>query len=59
VYHRNGVAYAITRDCLVNQGVIKGRQTGGLILEGKFISIDTEWDIALAEFILSHQEGYR
>lgn len=55
VYHRNGIAYAITRDCLLNQKQIKGRRTGGLILDGHFLSIDTEWDIALAEFIMRRQ----
>jgi CMP-N-acetylneuraminic acid synthetase len=55
VYHRNGVAYAITRDCLVNQRSIKGTRTRGLVLDGHFVSIDTEWDIALAEFIMRHQ----
>ena len=58
VYHRNGIAYAITRDCLLNQGTIKGRRTGGLILDGHFVSIDTEWDIALAEYIMRRQ-GWR
>lgn len=58
VYHRNGIAYAITRDCLLNQGGIKGRRTGGLVLEGHFVSIDTEWDIALAEFIMRSHEWH-
>lgn len=58
VYHRNGIAYAITRDCLLNQGGIKGRRTGGLVLEGHFVSIDTEWDIALAEFIMRGHEWH-
>jgi CMP-N-acetylneuraminic acid synthetase len=52
VYHRNGVAYAITRDCLLNQASIMGARSGGLVLDGTFISIDTEWDIALAEFVM-------
>lgn len=56
VYHRNGVAYAMTRDCLVNQKTIKGRRTGGLVLNGDFVSIDTEWDIALCEFVMGSQE---
>ena len=55
VYHRNGIAYAITRDCLLNQRLIKGRRTGGLVLDGHFVSIDTEWDIDLAEFIMRRQ----
>jgi CMP-N,N'-diacetyllegionaminic acid synthase len=58
VYHRNGVAYAITRDCLLNQGRIMGARTGGLVLSGTFVSIDTEWDIALVEFIMRSQ-GWR
>ena len=58
VYHRNGIAYAITRDCLMNQRGIKGHRTGGLILDGHFVSIDTEWDIALVEFIMSRQEWH-
>ena len=58
VYHRNGIAYAITRECLLDQRQIKGRRTGGLILEGHFVSIDTEWDIALAEYIMRRQ-GWR
>lgn len=52
VYHRNGIAYAITRDCLFDQRGIMGARTGGLVLEGDFVSIDTEWDIALIEFVM-------
>jgi CMP-N-acetylneuraminic acid synthetase len=53
VYHRNGVAYAITRACLLEQNTIKGARTGAYVVEGEHISIDTEWDIALVEFALS------
>lgn len=55
VYHRNGLAYAISRACLTDQRTIKGARTGALITEGEFISIDTEWDIKLVEFILANQ----
>lgn len=55
VYHRNGVAYAITRDCLVNQKSIKGTRTGALVVPGHHVSIDTKWDLSLVEFILSRQ----
>lgn len=58
VFHRNGIAYAITRDCLLDQKTIKGRRTGGLVLGGKFVSIDTEWDIDLVEFIM-RREGWQ
>ena len=53
LYHRNGVVYAITRDCLLNQKSIKGKNTGALIIEGNHVSIDTEWDFDLIEFIQS------
>ena len=56
VYHRNGVAYALTRDCLVEQGSIKGARTGALVLQGIQANIDTAFDLLLAEFLLS-QEG--
>ncbi len=52
VYHRNGIAYAITRACLLAQGTIKGERTGAHIVDGPHISIDTEWDIDLVEFAL-------
>ena len=57
LYHRNGIAYAITRQCLLEQKTIKGARTGALVLEGNFVSIDTEWDIRLVEFILA-QDGW-
>lgn len=55
VYHRNGVAYAITRDCLLQQGSIKGGRCGAHIIEEVQISIDTEQDLALAEAALAQR----
>jgi len=53
VYHRNGVAYAMTRRCLVEQRTIMGNRAGALVLDSPHISIDTEWDISLAEMMWS------
>lgn len=53
VYHRNGGAYALTRECLVGQGSLLGARTGAVILEGVQANIDTAFDLLLAEFILS------
>ena len=53
VYHRNGVAYAIKRECLLEQHSISGERTGALVLKGNLVSIDTIWDLELAEFIYS------
>jgi CMP-N,N'-diacetyllegionaminic acid synthase len=53
VFHRNGIAYAISRDCLLNQKTIMGRKTAGVVVPGVHVSIDTRWDMALVEFILA------
>lgn len=57
VYHKNGVAYAITRNCLLDQGTIKGRRTGAYVVAGEHVSIDTEWDIQIVEFLMQRQRG--
>lgn len=57
IYHRNGIAYAVTRACLLDQKTIKGVRTAALVLEGDFISIDTEWDIQLVELIMSKRNA--
>ncbi len=56
VYHRNGVAYALTRDCLLGQKSLTGGKTGAVMIGGHHVSIDTEWDIALVEFILANEK---
>jgi len=56
VYHRNGVAYATTRACLLDQGTIKGKRAGALVIEGHHVSIDTEWDLELVEFLLESRK---
>ncbi|HEX2429332.1 MAG TPA: acylneuraminate cytidylyltransferase family protein [Aestuariivirgaceae bacterium] len=51
VYHRNGIAYAITRHCLLEQKSIKGARTGAVIIEDRLVNIDTEFDLVLANFL--------
>lgn len=53
LYHRNGAAYAITRECLVTQKTIKGVRTAAFINPETMISIDTLWDFKLVNFLLS------
>ena len=55
VYHRNGAAYAIQRNCLLDKQSIKGDRTGALILDENMVSIDTHWDLELAEFICTQR----
>jgi CMP-N-acetylneuraminic acid synthetase len=57
VYHRNGAAYAMTRDCLLHQKTLLGKRTGAVVLQGHHISVDTEWALQLLEYILAHQSN--
>jgi len=41
IFHRNGAAYAYTRECLLEQRTVKGKRTAGFIIEEPMISIDT------------------
>lgn len=52
VYHRNGVAYAVTRACLLEHGTIKGNKTGAVTIDGPIANIDHEEDISHAESLL-------
>ena len=56
LYLRNGVAYAINRSCLLEQRSIKGKNSGALVLEGNFISIDTQWDLDLVEYVMGRSD---
>jgi CMP-N-acetylneuraminic acid synthetase len=49
VYHRNGAAYAVTRDCLLRQGTLKGARTAAVVVNDPMVSIDTLDDFALVE----------
>jgi CMP-N-acetylneuraminic acid synthetase len=51
VYHRDGVVYAFTRECLIDQKTIKGKRLGALITGRPVANIDTELDLAWAEFL--------
>ena len=57
VYHKNGVAYAITRNCIVNQKSIKGDKTSFVVIDDQLVNLDTEFDFKLAEFILQQLES--
>jgi CMP-N-acetylneuraminic acid synthetase len=52
VYHRNGVAYVMTRQCLVGQRTIMGAKAGALVVDGEHVSIDMERDLTLVEMTM-------
>ena len=53
VYHRNGAAYAIRRESILEKKSSKGDRTGAVIIKEPMANIDTEFDILFAEFLLS------
>ncbi len=52
VHHRNGAAYALTRDCLLGQRSILGKQASAVVIEEPMLSIDTREDFARVEELL-------
>lgn len=57
VYHRNGIAYAITRQCLVDQKSIMGAKPGAIVVEGNLPNIDTELDLDWANFLIARGQA--
>jgi CMP-N,N'-diacetyllegionaminic acid synthase len=53
VYHRNGVAYAMTRSLISDKQTIKGDKTSFIVIDDLLVNIDTEYDFKLAEFMLT------
>lgn len=53
LYHRNGIAYVMTRSCLVDQRTILGERAGALVIDRPTANIDTELDLAWADLLLS------
>jgi len=59
VYHRNGAAYAFTRECLLEQRTIAGLRTAAIVTTNRMISIDTLDDFRAVEIEMSRQDGAR
>ena len=57
LYHRNGVCYVLTRDCLLNQESIMGNNPSYLVIKDNVVNIDTPSDLKLAEYYLSDKNG--
>ena len=54
-YHRNGLVYAMTRDCLLVQKTVIGNRTFPIVTEDYVPNIDSYDDIYYAEYLLSRQ----
>lgn len=55
VYHRNGVVYAFTRECLIEQKTVFGKKTGAYVINEFQLSIDTEIDLKVAEHFMQEK----
>lgn len=56
VFHRNGIAYVFTRECLLDQKNIMGAKTGALVIDGPIANIDTEFDLEYANWLLARNQ---
>jgi len=56
-YRRNGVVYAMTRECLLEKKALLTENTGYILLEDFQISIDTEEDLILANLYYKYREA--
>ncbi len=54
LYHKNGVAYVLARDLIVDKEAIRGERTSHLIIDDLMVNIDTEFDFKLAEFVMQN-----
>jgi CMP-N-acetylneuraminic acid synthetase len=54
VFHRNGIAYAMMRECLTEQKSILGQKPGAIVIEGDLPNIDTELDLQWANFLIEY-----
>ena len=57
VYHRNGAAYAFTRECLLDQQTIMGRRSACVVLDEPMVSIDVLEDFERVEAVLRRRAG--
>jgi CMP-N,N'-diacetyllegionaminic acid synthase len=53
VYHRNGVAYALTRECLLEQRQLLGARAGAVVIDEPMANIDSPDDLAKAQVLLA------
>lgn len=57
LFHRNGIAYGMTRECLLDQKVVIGNICGSVLIHEPVISIDTPLDLAYANWLYTNKEN--
>jgi CMP-N-acetylneuraminic acid synthetase len=56
LYYRNGAAYALSRQCLVEQGTMLGEHSSAIVVAEEMVSIDTEEDLRRVEQLMDRPE---
>ena len=54
LYYRNGVVYVFTRDFLKKKKSILDKDTGYILIKSPQISIDNEYDLEIARYLMRH-----
>ncbi|MBI3899047.1 MAG: acylneuraminate cytidylyltransferase family protein [Gammaproteobacteria bacterium] len=57
VFHRNGLVYAMTRSCLLEQKKIMGERSGAVVVTDPIVNIDTLEDFQTLERLLAEQSA--
>lgn len=52
LYFRNGAAYALTRDLLLNQGRVFGDDALGVLIDRELVNVDEPQDLAYAQWLI-------
>ena len=50
-YYRNGICYALQRECLIDEGTIIGKKCAPVFIDRDIVNIDTPIDLKFAEFL--------
>lgn len=56
-YHRNGICYAVTKECLIENKSIIETDCAAVIIDRPIVNIDEPFELKLAEWLLSNQSG--
>jgi CMP-N-acetylneuraminic acid synthetase len=55
-FHRNGVCYAVTRACLLDNNQIMSPDCRALIIDRPLVNIDDELELAIAGLIIANEQ---
>jgi CMP-N,N'-diacetyllegionaminic acid synthase len=55
-YHRNGLCYAVTREHLVDDGLIIDRNAVAVVVDRQVVNIDDVFELELAEWLLEREK---